>query len=154
MKQQINEVRRMQQLAGIKPINEDDFNQNPVDDSMDESTLEEGPLATQLLKKVEAALKNGQNVTVQGKPIKKVVIMAGAFFPTDDSKSIRIYNLENPLEDVLIDGQPVEIDLPEPKPAPVDNRTQAQKDADAKAWNDRYGPNGGYMTAFGRYTGD
>ena len=141
MKSQINEVVRMQQIAGI--ITESEA-----------KVLSEGPLATQLLRKADAALKAGQTVTALGKEIKKIVVPAGALFPADGGPSIRISNLESPLEDILIDGNEIELDIPEPKAAPVDTRTPEQKAKDQRDWNDRYGPGGGYQTAAGFYTGD
>lgn len=139
MKSQLNEITRMQQLAGI-PINE--------------AVITEGPLATQLLRKADAALKAGQTVTALGKEIKKIVVPVGALFPADGGPSIRISALDSPLEDILIDGNEIELDIPEPKPAPVDTRTPEEKAKAQRDWNDRYGPGGGYQTAAGFYTGD
>jgi 5S rRNA maturation endonuclease (ribonuclease M5) len=123
------------------------------DDYMNES-LNEGPLGTQLLRKADAALKAGQTVTVLGKPIMKIVIPVGALFPADGGPSFRLNNLESPLEDILIDGNEIELDLPAPRAPYVDTRTPDQIAADQAAFNDRYGPGGGYDTPMGRRTFD
>jgi hypothetical protein len=116
--------------------------------------LNEGPLGTQLLRKADAALKAGQTVTVQGTPIMKIVVPAGALFPADGGPSFRLNNLENPLEDILVDGNEIELDLPTPQAPRVDTRTPDQIAADQAAFNDRYGPGGGYDTPMGRRTFD
>jgi hypothetical protein len=116
--------------------------------------MNEGPLGTQLLRKADAALKAGQTVTVLGKPIMKIVIPVGALFPADGGPSFRLNNLESPLEDILIDGNEIELDLPAPRAPYVDTRTPDQIAADQAAFNDRYGPGGGYDTPMGRRTFD
>ena len=116
--------------------------------------LNEGPLGTQLLRKADAALKAGQTVTVQGTPIMKIVVPAGALFPANGGPSFRLNNLENPLEDILIDGNEIELDLPAPQAPRMDTRTPDQIAADQAAFNDRYGPGGGYDTPMGRRTFD
>jgi hypothetical protein len=123
------------------------------DDYMNES-LNEGPLGTQLLRKADAALKAGQTVTVLGKPIMKIVVPAGALFPADGGPSFRLNNLKNPLEDILVDGNEIKLDLPAPQAPRVDTRTPDQIAADQAAFNDRYGPGGGYDTPMGRRTFD
>jgi hypothetical protein len=109
-----------------------------------------------VLKTAKDAIDSGSEVTVMGKPIGKIIIMAGAFFPIDGGPSIKINNLENPLNDILIDGEPIEnfITLPEPAPKPIDTRTPEEKEAARQAWLDRYGPGGGYQTPSGRRTFD
>jgi len=118
------------------------------------TNLNEGPLGTQLLRKADAALKAGQTVTVLGKPIMKIVVPAGALFPADGGPSFRLNNLENPLEDILVDGNEIKLDLPAPQAPRVDTRTPDQIAADQAAFNDRYGPGGGYDTPMGRRTFD
>ena len=118
------------------------------------TNLNEGPLGTQLLRKADAALKAGQTVTVQGTPIMKIVVPAGALFPANGGPSFRLNNLENPLEDILIDGNEIELDLPAPQAPRMDTRTPDQIAADQAAFNDRYGPGGGYDTPMGRRTFD
>ena len=118
------------------------------------TNLNEGPLGTQLLRKADAALKAGQTVTVLGKPIMKIVVPAGALFPADGGPSFRLNNLENPLEDILVDGNEIKLDLPSPQAPRVDTRTPDQIAADQAAFNDRYGPGGGYDTPMGRRTFD
>jgi hypothetical protein len=118
------------------------------------TNLNEGPLGTQLLRKADAALKAGQTVTVLGTPIMKIVVPAGALFPADGGPSFRLNNLENPLEDILVDGNEIELDLPAPQAPRVDTRTPDQIAADQAAFNDRYGPGGGYDTPMGRRTFD
>jgi hypothetical protein len=116
--------------------------------------LNEGPLGTQLLRKADAALKAGQTVTVLGKPIMKIVVPAGALFPADGGPSFRLNNLENPLEDILIDGNEIELDLPVPRAPYVDTRTPEEKAKEERDWANRYGPGGGYDTPMGRRTFD
>lgn len=118
------------------------------------TNLNEGPLGTQLLRKADAALKAGQTVTVLGTPIIKIVVPAGALFPANGGPSFRLNNLENPLEDILIDGNEIKLDLPAPQAPRVDTRTPDQIAADQAAFNDRYGPGGGYDTIMGRRTFD
>lgn len=118
-----------------------------------EQQLNENYIATQFLKKAKAAIENGSEVTVLGTPIKKVVIPAGAFLPVDGSASIRISDIEDLASDILIDGEPIEIEIPEPKPR-IDTRTPEEIEAAAKAFMDRYGPGGGYETPLGRRTFD
>jgi hypothetical protein len=116
--------------------------------------LNEGPLGTQLLRKADAALKAGQTVTVLGKPIMKIVIPVGALFPADGGPSFRLNNLESPLEDILIDGNEIELDLPAPRAPYVDTRTPEEKAKEERDWANRYGPGGGYDTPMGRRTFD
>jgi hypothetical protein len=116
--------------------------------------LNEGPLGTQLLRKADAALKAGQTVTVQGTPIMKIVVPAGALFPADGGPSFRLNNLENPLEDILVDGNEIELDLPAPQAPYVDTRTPEEKAKEERDWANRYGPGGGYDTPMGRRTFD
>lgn len=118
-----------------------------------EQQLNENYIATQILKKAKAAIENGSEVTVLGTPIKKVVVAGGAFFPADGSASIRIPDIEDLTSDILIDGEPIEIEIPEPKPY-IDTRTPEEIEAAIQAHMDRYGPGGGQDTAFGRRTFD
>jgi len=125
----------------------------PKGSRMDE-LLNEGPLGTQLLRKADAALKAGQTVTVLGTPIMKIVVPAGALFPADGGPSFRLNNLENPLEDILVDGNEIELDLPAPQAPYVDTRTPEEKAKEERDWANRYGPGGGYDTPMGRRTFD
>ena len=109
------------------------------------TNLNEGPLGTQLLRKADAALKAGQTVTVQGTPIMKIVVPAGALFPANGGPSFRLNNLENPLEDILVDGNEIELDLPTPQAPRVDTRTPDQIAKDDKYWADNFGPGGGRL---------
>ena len=84
----------------------------------------------------------------------KIVVPAGALFPANGGPSFRLNNLENPLEDILVDGNEIELDLPAPRAPYVDTRTPDQIAADQAAFNDRYGPGGGYDTPAGRRTFD
>jgi len=118
------------------------------------TNLNEGPLGTQLLRKADAALKAGQTVTVLGTPIMKIVVPAGALFPANGGPSFRLNNLENPLEDILVDGNEIELDLPAPRAPYVDTRTPEEKAKEERDWANRYGPGGGYDTPMGRRTFD
>lgn len=59
-----------------------------------------------LLKQVDAAVKAGKEVTVDGVKISKVVIPAGALFPADGGPSLRIKNFISTPEKIVIDGVP------------------------------------------------
>ena len=105
-----------------------------------------------ILKAAKAALESGKTVTVDGRAISKVVPAAGAFFPADGSPSLRIKNYLGNMSAIEIDGKPAELKPYEPKKdAPS---THIPTDAEKAAYNDRFGPNGGVQTAFGKYTGD
>ena len=123
--------------AKAKELNEDVFSSTDVN---------------AILKAAKAALEAGKTVTVDGRAISKVVPPAGAFFPADGSPSLRIKNYLGNMSAIEIDGKPAELKPYEPKKdAPS---THVPTDAEKAAYNDRFGPNGGYDTAFGRYTGD
>lgn len=106
------------------------------------------------LKAAKAAIEAGKEVTVDGVKIGKVVPAAGAFIPADGSKPYpRIRDYYDNMSAIVIDGVPAA----ELKPYDFTNKPQPSvkpTDAEIAAWNDRYGPGGGYDTAFGRYTGD
>jgi hypothetical protein len=139
MKPQINEIKRMQQLAGILKENED----------LNETVFSSNDLTT-ILKKAKDAIEMGDEVTVDGIKISKVVPAAGAFFPADGSPSLRIKNYLNNIEAIKINGVSAEL-----KPYEQPSITQQPStSADKAAWQDRYGQGGGVDTAFGRYTGD
>ena len=107
-----------------------------------------------ILKAAKSAVEAGKEVTVDGIKIGKVVPAAGAFIPADGSKPYpRIRDYYDNMSAIVIDGVPAAelkpydfTDKPQPSVKPTD--------AEIAAWNDRYGPGGGYDTAFGRYTGD
>ena len=109
-----------------------------------------------ILKAARAAVEAGKEVTVDGIKIGKVVPPAGAFIPADGSKPYpRIKDYYDNMSAIVIDGVPAELKPYEPKQEPrVDTRTPEEKEKAARDWADRYGPGGGYDTAFGRYTGD
>lgn len=143
MKSQLNEIRRMQQIAGI--INED-----KVTEAAFSSTD-----VNAILRAAKEAIAAGKTVTVDGKEIMKVVQPAGAFFPADGGPSLRIMNYVTTPEKIVIDGVPATLNPYEPKHEPqVDKRSPEEKAKAQRDWDDRYGPNGGYQTAFGKYTGD
>lgn len=121
----------MQQLAGI--INESQLNEEKVDSRTKQ----------RIMKKAYDAVENGQELTVNGISVKKVFV--GAFSPVagrpaDKKDYIYFDDLANPFEDILIDGEPIQLEPEEPK-----------SDSD---FQDRFGPGGGYETPAGRYTGD
>ncbi len=109
-----------------------------------------------ILRAAKAALESGKTVTVDGRAISKVVPAAGAFFPADGSPSLRIKNYIGNISAIEIDGVPAELKPMEDKPTvpQVDKRTPEEKAKAQAAFDDRYGPNGGVQTAFGKYTGD
>ena len=106
------------------------------------------------LKAAKAAVEAGKEVTVDGVKIGKVVPAAGAFIPADGSKPYpRIRDYYDNMSAIVIDGVPAA----ELKPYDFTNKPQPSvkpTDAEIAAYMDRYGPGGGYDTAFGRYTGD
>jgi hypothetical protein len=161
MKQYINEAKRMQKLAGleVKADTTNDLNESQlrslVREIVEEAVFSSGDVNA-ILKSAKAALEAGKKVTVDGKEIIKIVPAAGAFFPADGGPSLRIKNYIGNPEKIVIDGVPAELKPMEDKPHTpvVDKRTPEEK-AKAKAdYEDRYGPNGGVQTAFGKYTGD
>jgi len=107
-----------------------------------------------ILKAAKSAVEAGKEVTVDGIKIGKVVPAAGAFIPADGSKPYpRIRDYYDNMSAIVIDGVPTA----ELKPYDFTNSSSPSRpptDAEIAAWNDRYGPGGGYDTAFGRYTGD
>jgi flagellar biosynthesis chaperone FliJ len=108
-----------------------------------------------ILKAARAAVEAGKEVTVDGIKIGKVVSGLGRFIPADGSQSLRIMDYVGEPEKIVIDGVPAELKPYEPKSEPrVDTRTPEEKAKAQAAFDDRYGPGGGYDTAFGRYTGD
>ena len=107
-----------------------------------------------ILKAARAAVEAGKTVTVNGKAISKVVPGLGRFIPADGSPSIKIMDYVGTPEKIVIDGKPAELKPMEPSKPQPDTRTPEEKAKAQAAFNDRYGPNGGYDTAFGRYTGD
>jgi flagellar biosynthesis chaperone FliJ len=106
------------------------------------------------LKAAKAAVEAGKEVTVDGIKIGKVVPAAGAFIPADGSKPYpRIKDYYGNMSAIVIDGVPAA----ELKPFDLTDKPQPSvkpTDAEIAAYMDRYGPGGGYDTAFGRYTGD
>jgi flagellar biosynthesis chaperone FliJ len=108
-----------------------------------------------ILKAARAAVEAGKEVTVDGIKIGKVVSGLGRFIPADGSQSLKIMDYVGEPEKIIIDGVPAELKPYEPKSEPrVDTRTPEEKAKAQAAFDDRYGPGGGYDTAFGRYTGD
>lgn len=105
-----------------------------------------------ILKAAKEAIAAGKTVTVDGQEIEKVVQPAGAFFPVGGGQSLRIKNYLGSIDKIVIDGVPASLKPYEPKKdAPS---THVPTDKEKADWADRYGPNGGYQTAFGKYTGD
>ncbi len=107
-----------------------------------------------ILKAARAAVEAGKEVTVDGIKIGKVVPGLGRFIPADGSPSIRIMDYVGTPEKIVIDGIPAELKPMEPSKPQPDTRTPEQKAKAQAEFDDRYGPGGGYQTAFGRYTGD
>lgn len=145
MKSQINEVIRMQQIAGIiteskaKQLNEAAFSSTDVN---------------AILKAARTAVEAGKEVTVDGKKIGKVVPGLGRLIPADGSPSIKIMDYVGEPEKIVIDGVPASLKPMEPEQPRQDTRTPEQKAKDQAEFNARYGPGGGYQTAAGFYTGD
>jgi hypothetical protein len=108
-----------------------------------------------ILKAARTAVEAGKEVTVDGIKIGKVVTGLGAFIPADGSKPYpRIMSYVATPEKIVIDGVPATLKPMEPSKPQPDTRTPEEKAKAQAAFDDRYGPGGGYDTAFGRYTGD
>ena len=107
-----------------------------------------------ILKAARAAVEAGKEVTVDGIKIGKVVPGLGRLIPADGSQSLRIMDFVGTPEKIVIDGVPAELKPMEPSKPQPDTRTPEEKAKAQAAFDDRYGPGGGYDTAFGRYTGD
>jgi hypothetical protein len=172
MKQYINEAKRMQKLAGLEV--KDDANtglnesqiRSLVREIVEEAVYSSGDVNA-ILKAAKEAIAAGKTVTVDedGTPVKidKVVQAFGALHRGDgqkwkynDRENIFIKDLIGEPERIKIDGKPAELKPMEDKPtAPkADTRTPEEKAKAQSAFDDRYGPNGGVQTAFGKYTGD
>ena len=107
-----------------------------------------------ILKAARAAVEAGKEVTVDGIKIGKVVPGLGRFIPADGSQSLKIMDYVGKPEKIVIDGVPAKLKPMEPSKPQPDTRTPEERAAQQRAFDDRYGPGGGYDTAFGRYTGD
>jgi len=107
-----------------------------------------------ILKSARAAVEAGKEVTVDGIKIGKVVSGLGRFIPADGSQSLKIMDYVDQPEKIVIDGTPATLKPMEPSKPQPDTRTPEEKAKAQAAFDDRYGPGGGYDTAFGRYTGD
>lgn len=125
---------RMQNIAGIK-----------------KERLSESNYTNQLLKQAKAAVESGEEVTVQGKKVIKVIPFAGAF-KTQDGSMVKISDLEDPESDILIGGESIE--LTDPQPFPTTELSPEEKAQRQKDFEKRYGWSGGYETGAGFYTGD
>ena len=145
MKSQINEIIRMQQIAGIiteskaKQLNEAAFSSTDVN---------------AILKAARTAVETGKTVTVDGKEISKVVPGLGRFIPADGSPSLKIMDYVGNPEKIMIDGVPASLEPMKPEEPRPDTRTPEEKAKGQADFNARYGPGGGYQTAAGFYTGD
>jgi len=107
-----------------------------------------------ILKAARAAVEAGKEVTVDGIKIGKVVPGLGRLIPADGSQSLKIMDYVGTPEKIVIDGVPATLKPMEPSKPQPDTRTPEEKAKAQAAFDDRYGPGGGYDTAFGRYTGD
>jgi hypothetical protein len=107
-----------------------------------------------ILKAARTAVEAGKEVTVDGVKIGKVVPGLGRLIPADGSQSLKIMDYVGTPEKIVIDGVPATLKPMEPSKPQPDTRTPEEKAKAQAAFNDRYGPGGGYDTAFGRYTGD
>ena len=165
MKQNINEIKRIQQLAGV--VNE---NQQPeslnvrqlVREAINE-VIKSG--VREMWADIKDALANARIVTVDGVEIDKAISGAGAVRGVD-GKIFRIQTPEYLSQPDRIKIEDVNGEMKSPvitlysdteldKIAQDYNARKAASDEEARRrWMDRYGPNGGYETAFGRYTGD
>jgi hypothetical protein len=110
---------------------------------------------------IKDALANARIVTVDDVEIDKAISGAGAVRGIDG----KIYRIQTPEylsepERIKIEDANGEMKSPvitlysDTELGAITKRVQDQEDVKRQAWNDRYGPNGGYETRFGRYTGD
>ena len=106
------------------------------------------------LKALKLAVNSGSEVTVDGQPLFKMPFINLATlqgggkveFPRDE----RLESMN-----IMVDGEPLELVYKEaPTSIAPAEKTPEEIAAAKQAWQDRYGPNGGYDTVFGRYTGD
>lgn len=121
-----------------------------------ENNIEMVPDGDKTLRSLREKIQNGSKVFVDGNevfkmPFNNLVTFVGGGrmqLPRDGQE------LESVRDLIIIDGNPLEMVYKE-KPQPfVDTRTPEEIEMSNKAWMDRYGPNGGYETGYGRYTGD
>jgi len=160
MKKLIKEAKRFQKLAGMNvTANNSSLDESQIRALINEVINEASFSSTDvnaILKAAKTAVEAGKEVTVDGIKIGKVVPAAGAFIPADGSKPYpRIRDYYDNIGAIVIDGVPAELKPYEPKYEPKpDTRTPEEKAKAQAAFDDRYGPGGGYDTAFGRYTGD
>jgi len=176
MKQHLNEVKRMQQLAGL--ISESQLNEvdhlaevrQLVRETINE-VIKSG--VREMWADIKDALANARIVTVDDIEIEKAIPGAGAVRGVDG----KIYRIQQPeylsqperikIEDangemkspVITLYSDVELDKIASNAFVRSNdyersKSPEEKEAERKAWMDRYGPGGGYDTFFGRYTGD
>jgi hypothetical protein len=131
-----------------------DFKKNKEDQATDirnsKAPLDESSFSSvgAMLKAARAAILAGETVTADGMVVSQVIIPLGKF------KLVNGTTLSfTDAEEIAINGEPIELELSEPKPY-VDTRTQDQKDYDAAKFQSRFGPGGGYQTSRGFYTGD
>ena len=168
MKKTINEAKRMQQLAGL--ITESQSNEvdqlteirQLVRETINE-VIKSG--VREMWADIKDALANARIVTVDDVEIDKAIPGAGAVRGVD-GKIFRIQTPEYLSEPERIKIEDINGEMKSPiitlysdteldKIAQDYNARKAASDEEAKKrWMDRYGPNGGYETAFGRYTGD
>lgn len=135
MKALLKEIQQLQKIAGL--ITESEINE--IND-------------IQVMRKVDKALKAGQTVTVQGKPVEKISTVTGNM-TLKDGGTVVYLDLEDPIADILIDGEAIVLEPTQPYHP--DPRTPEEKEAAKQAWQDRYGPGGGYDVPSGaKYTGD
>jgi hypothetical protein len=164
MKNLINETKRMQQLAGL--ITESQSNEvdqlteirQLVRETINE-VIKSG--VREMWAGIKDALANARIVTVDGVEIEKAISGMGAVRGIDG----KIYRIQTPEylsqpERIKIEDANGEMKSPvitlysDTELDAIEKRVTADQDAERIAWLDRYGPNGGYETRFGRYTGD
>lgn len=133
MKKQLNEVKRMQQLAGI----------------LKESQLNEEIDVRSLVGMINSAKKAGQEIAVNGSPVTMWVAFAGKLKTMDGSYSID--DIIDGNAELTIDGEPVEMPS---YVAPSSTPSASPSPEDVASWQDRFGPGGGSDGIMGRYTGD
>ncbi len=168
MKNLINETKRMQQLAGL--ITESQSNE--VDQLIEIRQLVRETIneviksgVREMWADIKDALANARIVTVDGVEIDKAISGMGAVRGVDG----KIFRIQTPEylsqpERIKIEDANGEMKSPvitlysdtelDKMAQDYNARKAASDDAALKRWMDRYGPNGGYDTPLGRYTGD
>ena len=110
----------------------------------------------ELVKMVNDAQKSGKEIAVDGEPVIMWVASMGRLKTANSTYNI-VYDIASGDSILSFDGEQVSLPpyTPKQQPAKIDTRTPEEKKKAADAWNDRFGPGGGYdLPTGGRRTFD